>query len=208
MGKRTLCRPFLISGGELHKLDSMGTMLSSFREDFSGLHSRVGGISSSIGSIKSDLPKFNEKCEELSERVSKVEIGVSSLEMKWVQYQTDISKSMSVVQESVDTNSKGILEGQHFSQQLSTIQENFANNSKKLLELQPKSDKLQSKWEAIDAVESRVKSVAEDKFSLLKSALKEDLIEILTVKVKAIQNNASNSISQGIDKLKSGFTRT
>lgn len=193
---------------KLYKLDALESMMTSLNGELTSLQSTVGEVSSSVSSLKSDLKKFNEQWEAsasaLSERLSETEGAVSTLGKKWEQYQTDASKNLSVVQESVDSNSKQILALETDSAtKFSKVQESLDFNSKQLEELKINSNTFKEKWAKIDTVENRVKSVAEDKFALLKSALKDDLTEILSMRVTAIQKMASNSISEGLNKLKS-----
>lgn len=210
-GKEDLLKVLSDMSVKLLKLDALETMMLGFKGEFLALQARVGEISSSVSSMNTDLKNYDEKWQAsasaLSERVSKAESEMTSLGNKWARYQNDISKSLSVVQESADANSKKLIESEASSKNIPKIQEGLNINSNKIEDLQVQSNKFSEKWAALDLVESRVKTVAEDKFSLLKDALKSDLTEDLSMKVTTIQNTASNSLSEGFKGLKAQLKR-
>lgn len=148
--------------------------LETMLHGFKGLFSAMQSrVSSLVSSLKSDLQHYNEKWEATLTTHSE---RISKIE------HGDSSQTEG------GTNTKLTFPKtyQWFKEVWTIIQTSLFN----------------MKWSALDTVEKRVKSVAEDKFSMLKKALQSNLKEDLSAKVSAIQNTASASISEGINKLK------
>lgn len=203
---------------KLVKLDALELMMGGFKGEFSALQSRVNEVSSSMSSLKSDLQQYNEKWEAsvaaLSGRVSQNENEIQTLDKKQKQDKIDLSKNISLVQENTENNiskfEKRVSDLENkweqyqldLSKNLSVAQESIDTNSKKIIEMEAKTNCYGEKWKALDTVENRVKNIAEDKFTLLKDALQDNLMADLSAKVSVIQNTASTSISEGISKVK------
>lgn len=152
---------------KLSKLDTLESLNIKLEGILSGLQSRVEDISSTINTVKSDLAKYEQKWErtvnDLADRISELEKSSLSWENRWELQREDLSTDCKVLQKSIDSNSKQIIE------------------------LESVLDQSKQKLNSLDKLEEKIKNAAEKKFKDIRNMLREDLRKEMLEDIKKIR---------------------
>lgn len=132
---------------KLSKLDTLEKMNIKLEKNISSVKAKVEDVSNSIEAVKNDLYKYDQKWEDTAKdfaiRISKLEKSSQSWENRWELHREAVNGDCKILQASIDSNSKRLLE-----------LESLLEGSKK-------------KWESLYKLESKIKKAAENKFQVL-----------------------------------------
>lgn len=119
------------------------------------VQARVESVSEIVTTVKSDMSKYEERweatCKQINDRLDKLEKKSTSYDNKMTLIRSDVARDLKVVQSSLDSNSKQILE-----------MEAFVKQSK-------------DKWVSLHTLEGQIKHAADQKFRAIQTALKDEL---------------------------------
>lgn len=148
----------------LSKLDKLESLNLKLEGNLSRLQSKVEDMSNTINTVKSDLSKYEQRWENtvkgLAGRISELEKTSQSWEKRWELQREALDGDCKILQASMDSNSKKILE----------IESNL-NQSKQ-------------QWQSLNKLEEKIKNAAEAKFQEVQKIIREDLLKELLDKVK------------------------
>lgn len=154
---------------KLLKLDTLEYQSRKLEGNLSSVQSKVNEVSNSINSVKQDMSRHVSRWEEtvkgIADRVAELEKGAQSWEKRWEQQREALSGDCKVLQSSIDSNSKQIIE-------LETI----LSNSKQ-------------KWESLNKLEEKIKEAAENKFKDVQKLLRDVLHEELLEEMKTVKSH-------------------
>lgn len=135
---------------KLQKLDALDSLTAALKEGLSGVHEKVEGVLIQVGEVKKDL----QSCD------AKWEASISALSERITKLERN-SEGMDNKWEEYRTK---------VQKDISIIQPSIDSNSSRILELE-------EKWEALEAVEKKIKDAAEKKFKVVQKAIKQELQE-------------------------------
>lgn len=151
--------------GRLQKLDTLESLNLNLQGEVAHVRTRIDEVSNSLDSVKQDLLKHEEKWNEvakgLSDRIASVEKNSKSLEKKWELHRESVANDFKILQSSIDSNSKQVLE------------------------IEASVDKYKGKWDSLNTLEDQIKKAAEKKFNAIKTAVKIEIGEEILEEVRA-----------------------
>lgn len=151
----------------LKKLDTIESINIKLQSDIALVQSRVDAVSDKVNTVQSELNKYEKKWElafnQLEGRLSKMEKESRSQDNKRELSRESIAKDIEVLQSSIDSNSKKVIEMESFIQQS------------------------QEKWVSLHTLEGKIKIAADKKFRAVQTAIKDEVKRdiLLTVKQDA-----------------------
>lgn len=149
----------------LKKLDVLENITLNLKGEVSQVRTRIEDVSANLNTVRSDLDKYEEKWQEVSKnlagRLSVLEKSSKSMENKWDLYRESVSKDLKVLQSSIDSNSKQVLESE--------------------ADIKLYKDKMDS----LEKLEEKIKNAAEKKFNAIKTAVKREIGEEILEEVRA-----------------------
>lgn len=172
----------LAMNSKLSKLDT----LENLNIKLEGVQSKVEDVSRGINSVKSELSKYEQRWEETTKgligRISELEKTSQSWERRWELQREAVSGDCKILQASIDSNSK------------------------RLIELETRMDSSAKRWESINSLETKIQEAADNKFQVVQKVIREDLSKEL---LKEIKEAKSNEVSRDdLEKVKEDIRET
>lgn len=170
---------------KLSKLDTLESLNIKLEGNLSSVKARVEDVSNSIEAVKTDLHKYDQKWEktakDLSGRIDKLEKSSQSWEKRWELHREAVQGDCKVLQASIDSNSKKVIEVDSFL------------------------DGFKQKCESLYKLEDKIKDAAEHKFHLVQKAIREDLRKEILDEVSEVKSEVTHQNLKEIEELRKGL---
>lgn len=152
---------------KLLKLDTLDSLNTKLEDNLSSLQSKVEGMVNTVNAVKSDLARYERRWEDtvnsLTDRITELENSSQSWEKRWELQREALKSDCKILQTSIDSNSKNILE------------------------LSSTSERYKQQWDSLHELEEKTKKAADKKFQEVQKMLRDDLRKELLQEIKMIK---------------------
>lgn len=189
---------------KLSKLDSLESINLSVRGNVSKVQSRLDDMGNKFSKLTNELSKQDKRCEarsaELASKISKVENERKNIKLEWEAYKVTAQKDVSKMQTEVNNSRAKIreLEAQIVCQAKKL--DSIAALEEGLKQAQSLAAQLKEKLDSVDNLEDKIKKAAEDKFEILKAAVKKEVRSEIIHEFRVNQRAANAEVKYDILK--------